>query len=415
MRTRTLVAALLAASIAACGRSAPIDPAQWSVTPQPVASPAGPNSSEPQITASDRGVILSWIERTGTTAHLKFAERAASGWSAPVEVASGTDWFVSYADPPAVMRLSNGTLVAQWERQTDPFVEAMDLVLVSSTDNGKSWSRPFTPHHDGTKSQHAFASLFELAGSTLGLVWLDGRESMAETDDPAGGSMMMRYAAFDAGWKQIADAQVDARVCECCQTSVAMTSDGPLTAYRDRSAQEIRDIAVTRLEDGQWTGASSVHNDGYKTYACPVNGPAITARDRRAAVAWYTVKGEQGQAFVAFSDDAGRTWGAAHRLDQAGSLGRVDVEMLDDGSAVATFVEFADNRAQLRMRRIDPSGAMSPAISLAGVGTGRASGFPRMARQGDELVFAWSESTGGADDSEASLSVKTAIARLPRR
>ena len=56
---------------------------------------------------------------------------------------------------------------------------------------------------------------------------------------------------------------------------------------------------------------------------------------------WFTVKNEQGQAYAAFSQDAGKTFAAPIRVDDGGSLGRVDIEMLPDGSALATWIEFA--------------------------------------------------------------------------
>jgi hypothetical protein len=378
-----------------------------------VATPAASDSGEPQLSVSDSAVILSWIEREGSATTLKFSERTSTGWTAPLPVASGGDWFLSYADPPAVARLTNGTLVAQWLRQTDPRIEAMDLQLSYSTDGGKRWAKPFTPHHDGTVTQHAFASLFELPGGTVGLVWLDGRESFIETDDPAGGAMTIRAATFDSTWTQTEDVAIDHRVCECCSTSVAVTSDGVLAAFRDRSSAEIRDIAVSRLQDRTWSEGTSVHRDGWKTYACPVNGPALSARERRVAAAWFTAVNDEGRVLVAFSSDAGRTWGAPVRVDDGVAVGRVDVELLDDGAAVASWIEFADGRNQLRVRRIDPSGARSPAVSLAGLGEGSAAGFPRIARLGDEMIFAWTDSAPSGVSSAGTSRVRTAVARLP--
>ena len=358
-------------------------------------------------------MILTWVDRGESNNLLKFAEYTANGWSAAITAAQGSDWFLSYADPPAVLRLSNGTLVAQWLQQTDPRIEAMGLKLSYSLDQGKTWSSPFTPHHDGTMTQHAFASMFEMPGSTLGLVWLDGRESFAETDDPAGGSMTMRYAAFDTEWKQTADAAIDRKVCECCSTSAAATPDGVLTAFRDRSDGEIRNVAVTRMENGTWTTPSVVHDDGWKTYACPVNGPAVSTSGRRAAVAWFTVSNDEGHSFVAFSEDAGRTWGSPIRLDDATSVGRVDVELLDDGSAVATWIEFAGGRSELRTRLIRADGQRSKPIAVAGVGQDAAAGLPRLARLDDELIFAWTESGSPDASGEVPLRVRTAVASLP--
>jgi hypothetical protein len=400
-----LVAALIACSASACGRTTP---AEWTISVQRTAPPAGPNSSEPQLTHSPRGPMLTWIERVGTTTHLKFSERTDAGWSQPITAASGEKWFLSYADVPSVLRLGNGSLAAQWLVQTDPQTEAYDLYLSHSEDEGKTWATPFTPHHDGTRFQHGFASLVELSGNTLGVLWLDGRNSEV-TEDPASGTMMLRFAAFDASWKQVADTDVDRMVCECCPTAAVQTADGLLTAYRDRSSEEIRDIAVSRLESGKWTAPVDVSRDNWKVDFCPVNGPALSAAGRNVVAAWFTVKADQGQAYAAFSNDAGRTWGVPIRLDDAGSLGRVDVEMLEDGSAVATWIEYAEGRSDVKVRRIDAAGAKSAAVRVAAVSGGRASGFPRVARRGNELVFAW---TDAAEDTGA-LQVQTAVATLP--
>jgi hypothetical protein len=221
------------------------------------------------------------------------------------------------------------------------------------------------------------------------------------------GDMRVRFAAFDTSWKQVADTAIDTRVCECCPTTAVVTADGPIAAFRDRSADEIRDISVSRLENGKWTPSTSGPEDNWKIAACPVNGPMLAARGREVALAWFTAKGDAGQTFVTFSRDAGRTFGPPVRLDDAGALGRVDLVMLTDGSAVATWIEFADQRAQFRLRRIERSGAKSDPITVAGIEGSRTSGYPRVALNGDELVFAWTAS--GANG----LEVRTATATVP--
>jgi hypothetical protein len=111
---------------------------------------------------------------------------------------------------------------------------------------------------------------------------------------------------------------------------------------------------------------------------------------------------------VAFSKDAGRTFGSPVRIDDGVSLGRVDVELLSDGSALVSHIEQADQRAQFRVRRVDPSATLSPSVTVAGIDAGRASGYPRMALHQGELVLAWVERDG-------SRRVRTAAARIPRR
>ena len=356
-------------------------------------------------------MILSWIERDGANATLRFAERRASGWSLPRTVASGSDWFVNWADLPSVVRLADGTLVGHWLQKSGPDTYAYDVRLSYSRDDGKSWSRSFTPHTDGTRTEHGFASLFQMPGAGLGLVWLDGRATKPQAghgDHAAGGgAMSVRFAAFDGNWKPVSEAPVDLRVCDCCPTAAAVTSDGPIAAFRNRTEGEVRDIYVSRFENGRWTEPNSVHNDGWKINACPVNGPMLSARGRDVAIAWFSAKDDQGHAFVAFSTDAGRTFGSPIRLDDTGALGRVDVEVLADGGAVASWIESAGQHAQFRMRRINRSGTRSPATTISDIPGGRASGYPRIALNGDELIFVWTESA------QTGTRVRTAVMRTP--
>jgi hypothetical protein len=106
-----------------------------------------------------------------------------------------------------------------------------------------------------------------------------------------------------------------------------------------------------------------------------------------------------------FSHDAGATFGAPVRLDEAGTLGHVGVALLSDGTAVASWVEFANRRAQFEIRRLDPAGSCGPAQVVSGIGAERTSGYPRIVRRADELLLAWTETHDGGS------TVKTAVAR----
>ena len=384
--------------------------ADWPLTIVTLPSPAAGESAQPQLSASEHGLILSWIERAGPTATLKFARRTASGWSEPRTVASGSDWFVNWADVPSVIGLADGTLAAHWLQKSGSGTYAYDVRLSFSKDDGKTWTPSVTPHHDGTQTEHGFASLVLMpaADGGLGLVWLDGRAMKATPGGHGGhggGDMALRFAAFDRNGKQTAETAVDTRVCECCPTAAAVTADGVIAAYRDRSAEEVRDIFVARLENGKWNAPVAVHNDGWEIPACPVNGPMLSARGPNVAIAWYTMKNEKGHAQVAFSKDGGRSFGAPVALADADTIGRVDVALLDDGSAVASWIEVVDTRAEFRIRRADPAGGKSASITVAQIEAGRSSGYPRIAQHGDELVFAWTARDGG-------LKVQTAVAKL---
>ena len=174
---------------------------------------------------------------------------------------------------------------------------------------------------------------------------------------------------------------------------------------------------MSRFEQGRWSEPAVAHADNWQIPACPINGPALSAQNRDVVIAWYTVKRDQGQAYAAFSRDAGRTFSKAIRVDDAGSLGRVDVELLPDGSAFATWIEFADGRAQFRGRRVTIDGERFTPVTIAGLAASRASGYPRLARHGDELVFTWTEidpsAVASAKAENGTIRVRTAVAKLP--
>jgi hypothetical protein len=304
-----------------------------------------------------------------------------------------------------VRALADGTLVAHWEERlgADEDSDASKVMLSWSKDQGRTWSRPVSPHHDGTNTEHGFVSLFQAPGAGLGLVWIDGRATNPGTES---GDMSLRASVYDAAGKQLRETVVVPRVCECCSTAAADTSDGVLVAFRNRSATEVRDIYVTRFAEGRWSAPVNVHADGWMIEACPINGPSVAAKGRDVAVAWFMAKNDQGRAFVAFSHDAGRTFGPPVRVDDAGSLGRLGVQLLDDGSAAVIWIEKSSQRSQFRVRIINPAGSRSAPVTIADTEGSR---YPRIARDHDELLFSW------VDTDKGSSQIRIARAVVPRQ
>jgi hypothetical protein len=337
-----------------------------------------------QLTSEGNRALLSWIEVTDV-AILKFAERTETGWSEPRVVASGEDFYVTDADVPSVRALPDGTLAAHWQRTDGLAEEAYDLPIAWSKDGGKTWTKPLFPHRDRTQSQHGFGTLFPISGNGLGVVWLDGRN--VKPGD-LGTNMGLWAATFSADGKQLGEQPVDERVCECCPTSAAATADGVIVAYRDRGPTEVRDIYVTSFDGRSWSAPTLVHAYNWEIKGCPVNGPAIDARGRDVAVAWFTARGDQGQSYVAFSADAGRTFGNPVRIDDLASLGQVDVALLPDGAAAVSWIESGAERPAFKTRRVQSDGAKSPAVLLSDRDGLR---NPRLALRGSELLLAWAE------------------------
>ncbi|HLM54532.1 MAG TPA: hypothetical protein VK422_00290, partial [Pyrinomonadaceae bacterium] len=233
-----------------------------------------------------------------------------------------------------------------------------------------------------------------------GAVWLDGREMKQSAGDGHGeghghGSMTLRYAAVSRDGRLTSEQLLDARVCECCQTSTATTAEGTLVVYRDRSDKEVRDIYYTRLSrDGRWSEPRAVHADGWRLEGCPVNGPSVAARGRRAAVAWFTIADGSPRVRLAFSNDAGATFGPPAEAGDGDPIGRADVLLLEDGSAVVCWLERTKEGAEVRARRVRPDGTRGPSVTVAAPGASRSSGFPQMALDRGRLLFAWTSPQG---------------------
>ncbi|MGH7502409.1 MAG: sialidase family protein [Longimicrobiales bacterium] len=396
--------------VTACAR-----PAEREILPLPapemIDSPAGPGSGEPFLSPAADGVWLSWLEAVDSAYEFRVSLRSGDAWSPPRTVARSASFFVNWADFPSILELPDGRIAAHWLGRSGAGRYAYDVVVALSRDDGATWSDEVRPHADGTQTEHGFATLFVMPDGEMGAVWLDGRETAGNAHDGSehsmNSAMTLRYTTFSAAGVPAADELVDGRTCDCCQTDVAVTADGPVLVYRDRSDTEVRDIAVTRHVNGSWTEPVPVHEDGWVIPGCPVNGPSAAARERELVVAWFTAAQDTARVRVAFSSDAGATFGAPLRIDDGDPVGRADVLMLDDGQALVSWLERTDDGAEVRVRLVAPDGAMGSSTTVAASSAERASGFPRMALAGDRIVFAWTEP-------EPDARVRVAEMPLPR-
>lgn len=371
-----------------------------------LSAPTGLGSLAPNLTvAPDGTVYLSWLEPIhGGSYALRFAVLPVPGsndpgaltWSEARTVVEADDLFVNWADFPSMAVLPNGNLAAHWLRRSGPDTFDYDIEVAWSTDGGDSWGEPFKPHQDGTLSEHGFVSLFPWDHERLGVMWLDGRHfagwdeasgSILESGRPADPEMSLRAALLTPDGPG-EEWLLDSRTCECCQTSVAQTSEGPVAFYRDRSEAEIRDTASVRYREGKWTTPEVLYNDGWEVRGCPVNGPMASAEADRVAVGWFTAADREARVNLAFSTDAGATFSAPLRVDDGRPIGRVAVAM--DGKEVwVSWMEAVAGGADIRLRKITADGLSTPSRVIAASTAARASGFPRLVRSGPHLILAW--------------------------
>ncbi len=307
-------------------------------------SPAGSSSGEPYLFTDNDGVTyLSWIERHEKKSEFKFSKLNGSNWSAPTLIDSGSTWFVNWADYPMIAASGN-QFIAHYLDKSGDGTYTYDIKFTSSADGGSSWSKAAILHDDGKLAEHGFVSLLP-HGENFFVAWLDGRNTAMEgMENHEGhgdhhGQMSLRAAMIDKEGKKLNEWELDNRTCDCCQTSAALTNNGPVVVYRDRSDEEIRDMAIVRYVNGEWTKPKSVYDDKWKIAGCPVNGPRVVSSGNKLAVAWFSVPNGKSQVNVIFSNDGGETFGQPIRINEGEAIGRVDIVMLDDESTFVTWME----------------------------------------------------------------------------
>lgn len=349
-------------------------------------SPVSGNSSLPRLISSGDKLFMSWVEKTDTLVTLKYAFFKDNTWNEPEEIISGTDWFVNWADYPAIAE-NNGNILTSLLQKSASGTYTYDVKLNLFSKEKGSWKNNFILNLDDTQSEHGFVSMLPYKDDSFFVTWLDGRNTV--NVDRKKNQMTLRGAVVTSEGAIIQDTQLDERVCDCCQTSATMTPNGPVVVYRNRSQDEIRDIDIVRWENGSWTAPITIVADDWYLPGCPVNGPAIDAFGENLAVAWYTAADDNSRVIISFSEDSGKTFGLPFRLDHGDALGRVDLAMLDSESAVVSWLEPSGEDTLIQLIKIQSNGMKTEPITISKTSAERSSGFPQLEILGDRIYIAW--------------------------
>ena len=384
--TRFSLPVALLALLAACADSL--------ATPAPVPfdNPAPDGSAQPSLAVGRDGRLwMSWLVAQGDTSHaLMVASRNAGTWSAPHRVTAGADLFANWADVPILAESRTGMLAAAWLSR-GPNAHGYNLRLATSRDSGTTWSAPSMPHTDGTDTEHGFIS-WMVTGDSLELAWLDGRNFALA--DSARHKMQLAWTMLGSDGMPRRELMLDDQICDCCQTSATTMGNTQLIAYRNRTDKEIRDIQVIRLRNGIVMQPVVVGADNWHIAGCPVNGPAIAARDGRVVVAWFSAPNDSARVRLAWSADSGATFGPPVAINEGRAEGRVGAVITPTGDALVSWVETSTTGSVLFVRRVSASGTRGAPVEIARSSAGkRAAGFAKLVALEHEAVLAWTDPT----------------------
>ena len=350
-------------------------------------SPAPANSSLSRVVADESGEIyLSWVSQDAEQATLAFARLTIEGWDAAKVISEGRDWFVNWADFP-VLSVDSSGMVAHWLQMSATGTYDYDIRARFYAQDKATWTEARTIHTDGISAEHGFVSMLPLNDGTTLISWLDGRETV-HSEPP--GAMTLRAGIFDKSGANVSEWELDHRVCDCCQTSSAMTENGPIIVYRDRSQQEVRDIYATRLVDGAWTLPQAIYNDNWQIAGCPVNGPSVAAMNKRVAVAWFNAKDDVPKIQLVLSTDSGLSFSEPIVVESPNTNGRVDTTILDSGNIIVSWMDTV-GEAKIMLSRYDINGELLSTTEVAGSSPSRRSGFPIIEAVGNSVYVTWTD------------------------
>jgi len=392
---------VLATGICLSGcRSLPADQADaadpsLTITPMPGPSSASTGSTArriyPRLSGGADQLVLSWTEVIGDEQWALCSSRLqAGGWSPAAKIAEGEDWFVNWADIPGVVAGPEG-LFAHWLARDEDASHAYHVEYSTAAANGP-WSAPQLLHEDRSGVEHGFVTALALTESFFS-VWLDGRQRGST-------KLMGRSIAAGARAELGGEIELDGSTCSCCPTTAVLLRDGSvLVAYRDRSPDEVRDIALVRGipgEPGSWSEGRVQIRDGWRIPGCPVNGPALAVGDDRIAMAWFTMGAdEKPRVRLSFSVD-GEDFAWASQVDDGLPGGRVSIAAVPGRDAfVVGWLEVLGDRAQWRVRLVE-AGVIRPSVVLADVSGGRPDGMLTLAAGERDVFAAWTETDTGA-------------------
>lgn len=356
---------------------------------QEMASPVTASSSLPYIISNKDVTLLSWITTENDSVYTtQYAQLKDGEWQEAQSIISGTDWFVNWADYPMIAE-NNGHLWSHVLKKSSQGTYSYDIKMNIKPRDAKKWTTGLDVHTDATPTEHGFVSVVPYKDAFF-VNWLDGRNTL-ENEVGERGAMTLRAAKVSVTGELTQEAELDARTCDCCQTTSAVTDNGPVVVYRDRTEDEVRDISIVRMVDGQWTQPKTIHADNWKIKGCPVNGPQVAAMGNHLVAAWFTAAQEAPRVHVVFSDDGGAHFNTPVLVAKGNVLGRVDVVWVDEESAVVSWMETEDGKAFFKVMQVNRNGVLSGQQTIAVMNSSRKSGFPQMEIAEGMLYFAWTD------------------------
>jgi len=347
------------------------------------------SNAQPSLVSGEGSLSLSWISSNeGNKSTLNFSQLKEGKWTNTQTMATGSNWFVNWADFPA-HAINENLILSSYLKKSDSGTYTYDVILSLQKLSGEKVKEDFLLHTDGVKAEHGFVSIIPNHNQGFFITWLDGRNTVDKDLDGYHKPMTIRFAEITNKGDIIDESELDSATCDCCQTSIAVTNKGPVVVYRDRSDKEVRDIYIARKINGIWGVPTPIHNDGWEINGCPVNGPKVASNSNNLAISWFTVSNEKPTVNLSFSKSNGASFGTPIKINDDDAIGRVDVAFLNPQEVLVSYIEGDDVGTYLRIKKVSIDGKVSAPITISKIDGGRNSGVPQLEILDNEAFIVW--------------------------
>jgi len=347
------------------------------------------SNAQPSLVSGEGSLSLSWISSNdGKKSSLNFSQFKEGKWVNTQTMATGSNWFVNWADFPA-HAINKNLILSSYLKKSDSGTYTYDVILSLQKLSGEKVKEDFLLHTDGVKAEHGFVSIIPNHNQGFFITWLDGRNTVDKDLDGYHKPMTIRFAEITNKGDIIDESELDSATCDCCQTSIAVTNKGPVVVYRDRSDKEVRDIYIARKINGIWGVPTPIHNDGWEINGCPVNGPKVASNSNNLAVSWFTVSNEKPTVNLSFSKSNGASFGTPIKINDDDPIGRVDVAFLNPQEVLVSYIEGDDVGTYLRIKKVSIDGKVSAPITISKIDGGRNTGVPQLEILDNEAFIVW--------------------------
>jgi hypothetical protein len=347
------------------------------------------SNAQPSLVSGEGSLSLSWISSNeGEKSTLNFSQFKEGKWINTQTMATGSDWFVNWADFPA-HAINENLILSSYLKKSDSGTYTYDVILSLQKLSGEKVKEDFLLNTDGVKAEHGFVSIIPNHNQGFFITWLDGRNTVDNDLDGHHKPMTIRFAEITNKGDVIDESELDSATCDCCQTSIAVTNKGPVVVYRDRSDKEVRDIYIARKINGIWEVPTPIHNDGWEINGCPVNGPKVASNSNNLAISWFTASNEKPIVNLSFSKSNGASFGTPIKINDDDAIGRVDVAFLNPQEVLVSYIEGDDVGTYLRIKKVSIDGKVSAPITISKIDGGRNSGVPQLEILDNEAFIVW--------------------------